>query len=180
MAQSTLSTSKLMSTMLGLFALFLSSQLYANAQTTDTTKLDQSVATAKAISNSQPTGNKSVLTPVYSAYRGIKIGMTADEVRNTVDHLKEKGDTQDFFVFSDAETAQVFYDKDHRVIAVSIDYLGNDSGAPTPEQVLGQTVRAKADGSVYALVRYPDARYWVSYNRTPGDNATVTITMQQM
>jgi len=180
MAQSTLSISKLISTTVGLFALFLSSQLYANAQTTATTRPDQSVATAKAISNSQPTGNKSVVTPVYSAYRGIKIGMTAEEVRNTVDNLKEKGDVQDFFVFSDNETAQVFYDKDRKVKAISIDYLGKDSGAPTPDQVLGQPIQPNRDGSMYELVRYPEAGYWVSYNRTSGDNPTVTITMQKM
>jgi hypothetical protein len=180
MAQSTFSISRLMCTMLGLFALLLSCQLYASAQTTEATKPDESVATAKAISAGEPAGNQSVVTPVYSAYRGIKIGMTADEVRNTVDHLKEKGDIQDFFVFSDAETAQVFYDKQHRVMAVSIDYLGKDSGAPMPAQVLGETIQAKPDGSMYALTRYPDAGYWVSYNRTPGDNATVTITMQKM
>lgn len=177
MVQSTFSVSRLMSTLLGLFVLVLSGQHYASAQTTDATKRDESVATVKTINASQPTGDKSVLTPVYSAYRGIKIGMTADEVRNTVDNLKEKGDIQDFFVFSDVETAQVFYDKEHRVMAVSIDYLGRDSGAPVPEQVLGQTIQAKADGSMYALVRYPEAGYWVSYNRTPGDNATVTITI---
>jgi hypothetical protein len=171
---------KLASTVLGSLALLLSAQVCASAQTTETNKTDQSVATAKEVNSTKPGDAKSVVTPVYSTYRGIKIGMTADEVRKTVDHLKEKGDGQDFFVFSDNETAQVFYDKEHQVTAVSIDYTGKDSGAPLPEQVLGQTIQPKPDGSMYALVRYPDAGYWVSYNRTKGDNVIVTITMQKM
>jgi hypothetical protein len=172
---------KLAATMLGSLALLLSAQLYASGQTTATNKTDQSVATTKAVDSTKAsTANKAVLTPVYATYRGIKIGMTADEVRKAVDHLKEKGDAQDFFVFSDNETAEVFYDKNHEVTAVSIDYTGKNSGAPLPEQVVGQTIQAKPDGSMYALVRYPDAGYWVSYNRTAGDNGTVTITMQKM
>lgn len=31
---------------------------------------------------------------------------------------------------------------------------------------------------MHALKRYPAAGFWVSYNRTRGESATVTITMQ--
>jgi hypothetical protein len=46
--------------------------------------------------------------------------------------------------------------------------------------VLGVELIAKPNGSMYQLVRYPDAGYWVSYNRTAGDKPIVTITMQKM
>lgn len=179
MSQLTSSIFKLAFSILASATLLLSAQGHAQAQTSDTTKPDQDVATA-ATPGKTGEAKKSVVTPVYSDYRGIKIGMTTDEVRNAVDHLKEKGDTQDFFVFSDNETAQVYYDKDHHVTAVSIDYTGYNSGAPAPEQVLGQSIQAKPDGSMYSLVRYDDAGYWVSYNRTAGDNPIVTVTMQKM
>jgi hypothetical protein len=187
MSESKSSYFKLMAAIFGSLVLLFSSQVYAGAQTTveatrdqSITKTDESVASIKPINSTKSGDPNKLETPVYSSYRGIKIGMTTDDVRKAVDHLKEKGETQDFFVFSDNETAQVFYDKDHQVMAVSIDYLGNDSGAPTPEQVLGQTIQAKPDGSLYALVRYQNAGYWVSYNRTAGDNPIVTITMQKI
>jgi hypothetical protein len=46
--------------------------------------------------------------------------------------------------------------------------------------VLGVALDAKADGSMYQLNRYPDAGYWVSYNRTAGAKPIVTITIQKM
>jgi hypothetical protein len=46
--------------------------------------------------------------------------------------------------------------------------------------VLGAELQARDDGSMYELKRYPDAGYWVSYNRTAGDKPIVTITMQKM
>jgi hypothetical protein len=46
--------------------------------------------------------------------------------------------------------------------------------------VLGTELQAKPDGSMYQLNRYPEAGYWVSYNRTAGDKPIITITMQKM
>ena len=117
--------------------------------------------------------------PVFKDYRGVTIGMTADEVRAKLDGLK-KGDRQDFLVFSERESAQIYYDDAGNVTAISIDYFGDNSNPPAPEAVLGAALQAKADGSMYQLNRYPEAGYWVSYNRTAGDKPIVTITMQKM
>jgi hypothetical protein len=117
--------------------------------------------------------------PVFSDYRGVRIGMSAEEVRSKLDQLK-KGDRQDYLVFSERESAQIYYDDKGKVIAISIDYFGDTSNAPTPDAVLGTALQAKADGSMYQLNRYPEAGYWVSYNRTAGDKPIVTITMQKM
>ena len=117
--------------------------------------------------------------PVFADYRGIKIGMSADEVRSKVNGIK-KGEGQDFLTFSDHESAQIYYDDKGKVTAISIDYFGDKSGAPAPEAVLGATIEAKADGSMYQLNRYREAGYWVSYNRTAGDKPIVSITMQKM
>ena len=121
----------------------------------------------------------SVPQPSFNDYRGIKIGMSADEVRNHLDHLRDKGKDQDFFVFSDTETAQVFYDKAGEVMGVSVDYRGKASNPPTPKEVLGEDLQPKPDGSMYDLKRYPAAGYWVAYNRTAGADPTVTVTMQK-
>jgi hypothetical protein len=116
--------------------------------------------------------------PVYSAYKGIKIGMAANDVRQTLGHPQDKSDALDVFAFSNSEEAQVYYDKSHQVTAISIDYRGAKN-LPSAEQVLGHGIQAKNDGSMYALERYPDAGYWVSYNRTAGNDPLVTITLQK-
>jgi hypothetical protein len=77
------------------------------------------------------------------------------------------------------EMAQVIYDKTHKVITISADFY-NTAKAFTAKQVFGTDVEAKADGSVYKLVRYPKAGYWLSYNRTSGNTPLTTITLQKM
>lgn len=118
--------------------------------------------------------------PLYIEYKGIRIGMETSEVRKKLGAPADKGDVQDFFVFSEKESAQVFYDKTHKVMAISVNYVGEGSGAPKPEAVLGTEIEARADGAMHKMVRYPQAGYWVSYNRTAGDDPLITVTMQKI
>lgn len=118
--------------------------------------------------------------PAYHEYKGVRIGMAADEARQKLGNPTDKGDTQDFYVLNDNETVQVFYDGSHKVTAVSVSYLGDVSKAPACKAVLGAEVEAGADGRVYKLVRYPKAGYWVSYSRTGGDSPMVTVVMQKL
>ncbi len=118
--------------------------------------------------------------PVLVAFMGVNVGMTAEECRKKLGNLKDKGELQDFFVFSELKSAQVFYDSKGKVKAISIDYLGADSEAPSPESVLGVSVQPRADGSIYQLKRYPEAGYWIAYSRTAGDNPIISVTMQKM
>ena len=147
----------------------------ANGQSMSGAQPQEEVAT---VVNS-PATNATSNVPVFTDYRGVRIGMSAEEVRAKLDGIK-KGDTQDFLVFSQHESAQIYYDGDGKVMAISVDYFGDNSNAPAPEAVLGMSLQAKADGSMYQLKRYPEAGYWVSYNRTAGDKPIVTITMQKM
>ena len=117
--------------------------------------------------------------PVFHEYRGVKIGWVADEVRKKLGNPANKGDEQDFYVFGEKETAQVLYDKG-QVSAISIDFMNGAKEVITPQQVFGGEIEAKPDGSMYELKRYPEAGYWVSYNRTAGDKPIVTITMQKI
>jgi len=149
----------------------------ANAQTAATTPPPpQEVAT---VTNSSAAKATKPNLPLFDDYRGVTIGMSANEVRSKLNNIK-KGDRQDLLNFSDHESAQIYYDDKDKVTAISIDYFGDTSNAPTPEAVLGTTIEAKPDGSMYQLNRYSDAGYWVSYNRTAGDKPIVTITMQKM
>jgi hypothetical protein len=123
---------------------------------------------------------KAAPAPAYKEYRGVRIGMSAEEAREKLGKPKDKDKTQDLYVFSDKEAVQVFYDAQQKVYAVSVNYMGKESGAPAPTDILGQDVEAKADGSIYRMQRYPEAGFWVSYNRTSGDSPLTTVTMQKM
>lgn len=118
--------------------------------------------------------------PVFKDYRGVQIGMSIDDVRKKLSGVKDGGPGQDFFSYSERESAQIYYDSNRKVMAISVDYFGGNSDAPLPSAVLGEDLQAKPDGSMYQLKRYPDAGYWVSYNRTAGDKPVVTITMQKI
>ena len=162
------------SSMLAALVLILTGSI-ANAQTESSPSAQEEVAT---VTNPSASNAATANVPVFTDYRGVTIGMTAEEVRAKLDRLK-KGEGQDFLFFSDRESAQFYYDTAGKVTAISIDYLDN-SDAPLPDAVLGIALQAKADGSMYQLNRYPQAGYWVSYNRTAGDKPIITITMQKM
>jgi hypothetical protein len=124
-------------------------------------------------------GTDSSAEPKIREYRGVKIGMAADEARSRLGDKDARGKTSDFFAVSDREMAQVFYDADGKVRAISVIYTSRD-GAPQAKDVLGEDVPPGGDGRVYKLVRYPQAGYWVAYSRTAGDVPVVTVTIQRM
>ena len=118
--------------------------------------------------------------PVFREYRGIQIGMTTEETRKKLGNPKDKGDEEDLYVFGEKETAQIVYDKAHKVSVLSVDFLTGATGVPTPKAVLGDDIEPKADGSIYKLIRYKKAGYWVSYNRTAGNSPMISVTIQRI
>lgn len=118
--------------------------------------------------------------PVFHDYRGVKLGWLADEVRKKLGNPANKADDQDYYIFNDNERAQVYYDKDKQVTAISVDFMTGATGIITPQQVFGSDIEAKSDGSKSKLVRYPKAGYWVSYSRTAGDSPIISVTMQKL
>src|SRR5215213_5955079 len=119
--------------------------------------------------------------PVFQEYRGVKIGWLADEVRKKLGNPANKGDEQDLYVFGEKETCQVLYDKaTNKVTAISVDFMNGAREVITPKQVFGGEIDSKPDGSMYKLVRYPKAGYWVSYSRTAGDSPIISVTIQKL
>ena len=106
--------------------------------------------------------------------------MAADEARKKLGTPKDKSAEEDFFVFNDNENAQVLYDKTGTVSTISVNFLSGASSIPTAKEVLGSEAEAKADGTVYKMVRDPKAGYWIAYSRTAGSDAMVTITIQRI
>ena len=127
---------------------------------------------------SATTGSEEELAP-FKDFRGVQLGMTADEVRKKLGSPKDKGEEQDFYMFTETEMLQIVYDKTRKVTTISADFMAPGNSVPTAKQVFGAEVEAKADGSVNRMVRYPKAGYWISYNRTGGDAPLTTITCKR-
>lgn len=156
-------------------ALFLLCAPDALGQKAATAAANRAPATAAA-----PAADDDKNQPPYHEYKGIRIGMTADEARKKLGEPADKGDKQDFYSFADGnEMAQIFYDAEKKVSAVSVIYMGGGGAVPTAKAVLGDEIEAKPDGSSYRKVDYPKAGFWVAYSRTAGDSPMVMITMQK-
>lgn len=118
--------------------------------------------------------------PLQSEYKGVRLGMTANEARAKLGEPALKADDQDYYVFSDTETASVAYDRTHKVVTISVDYQ-NGVGAPDYRAVVGDDIQPRPDGSVHKVVRREGQGFWVSYSRTaPGTVVIVTITIQKL
>ncbi|MDX6577369.1 MAG: hypothetical protein QOE96_3322 [Blastocatellia bacterium] len=118
--------------------------------------------------------------PTFSEFKGVRIGMTADATRKKLGNPRDKSAEMDLYVFNDTQAVQVYYDKAGAVTAISIDFMSGANTIPSAKEVLGAEAEAKTDGSIYKLLRYPKAGYWVSYSRTAGTSPTTTITMQRI
>ena len=118
--------------------------------------------------------------PLFQQYRGIQIGMSAVDVRKKLGNPADKSDEQDFFTLNDNESAQIFYDKAHAVMAISANFLNGAHEIPTPKALFGSDVAAKPDGSMYKMVRYPKLGYWLAYSKTSGDSPLITVTLQKI
>src|SRR5438445_3422561 len=116
----------------------------------------------------------------FTEFKGVHIGMPAEDARKKLGTPRDKSDEQDFYIFNDTQAIQIYYDKDKLVNAISIDYMEGASGVPSCKEVLGTEAERKDDGSEYKMMRYPKAGYWVSYSRTAGNAPTVTITIQKI
>lgn len=117
--------------------------------------------------------------PLYTEYRGVRLGMSAEEARAKLGTPAVKDSEQDFYVFSENETAQIGYDTAHKVVTISVDYLSG-IGAPDHKAVVGGELEKTANGSLYRIVRYEGLGFWASYNRTTGSMPTVTVTIQKI
>ena len=141
-----------------------------------------SAAAQKTINaqNAAPAALAPELKTTGFLYKGVNIGMSADDVRKKLGDPKDKSDPQDLFMFGENESAQFIYGPDKKVTAIMVTYSGNLSAAPTAKDVFGEDVVAKPDGGVSKMVRYPKAGYWVSYNKIAGDDSIISIAMQKM
>lgn len=126
-----------------------------------------------------PAADKAKDEPPFNSYKGVRIGMSAEEARKLLGSPTDKDDKQEVFNVSDEESCQVYYDASKKVSAVSITYY-TTKAVPAAKSVLGEEPEAKQDGSFTKLIRFPKAGYWVSYTRTSGDAPMTIIAMQKL
>lgn len=154
---------------LGLILAFWLLVIAANGQTSAESATPQTAATI-------------VPTPVWQNYQGVKIGTTADEVRDKLGKPKISDKDGYYYEINDDESAQIRLDADKKVRVISITYSSKNANAPEFAAVFDKDVIVEpaADGRIYKLVRYPTAGFWVAYNRTAGDKPIITVTVQKM
>jgi len=117
--------------------------------------------------------------PLYAECKGVRLGMTAEEVRGKLGNPAFTDKESGYFVFSATETVQIGYDATGRVKIISVDYL-NGTGAPEPRAIVGAELETRENGSLYRVVYYDQLALSVSYSRTTGPVIIVTITIQKM
>jgi hypothetical protein len=128
----------------------------------------------------QKTVSAAAPLPVASIYKEVKIGTDADEVRKLLG--KAKIDDKDGFYYDmGPEIVQIRLDENAKVRVISVTYPTSAANAPKYADIFGDdAMEVKPDGSVYRLVRYPEAGYWVAYSKTGGERSTLTVTMQKL
>jgi len=162
--KSRITVSEIIFLLIGILLLLALGGLVANGQS----KAPGTV-TAKAHAEAQQ--------PLYKEYRGIRLDMTAAEVRAKLGEPAMKSDEQDFYIFSVNETTQVVYNAAHKVITISTDYAGG-VGAPDYKTAVGEgMLLTRPDGSVFKMAMYDAERFWVTYNKSATTVPTVTITI---
>ncbi|HEX7316848.1 MAG TPA: hypothetical protein VF297_23305 [Pyrinomonadaceae bacterium] len=132
-----------------------------------------------ALAQKPAPADKAKEEPPFSSYKGVRIGMSAEEARKLLGNPTDKDDKQEVFAVSEEESCQVYYDAAKKVSAVSITYF-SAKAVPAVKAVLGEEPEAKQDGSFSKLIRFPKAGYWVSYTRTSGDSPMIIIAMQKI
>jgi hypothetical protein len=142
---------------------------------------------AQAIADNRPKAGDDNATAVQTAtapmkeFRKVGIGMSADDVESAWGDPKVKDESGFLFNLSDSETAQVELGPEKKVTAIAITFK-DGKGAPSLAEVFGAgaTADRQANGTLYKMVRYKDAGYWISYYEASGDNAATTVTIRKL
>ncbi len=113
---------------------------------------------------------------VMREYRGIKLGMKRDEVRDTLGKPELSDNVQDSFKIGGDDRLTAHYDNDS-VKAIQL-YFFESKKVPTWADVVGDTeVEQRPDGSKIIRTDDPEENFWVSmYQSKSGDVTTIIIS----
>jgi hypothetical protein len=113
---------------------------------------------------------------VMREYRGIKLGMKRDEVRDALGKPELSDKSQDSFKIGDGDSLTTHYDNES-VKAIQL-YFFESKKVPNWADVVGDTgIEERPDGSKVTRVEIPEENFWVSmYQSKSGDVTTITIS----
>lgn len=118
--------------------------------------------------------------PPFASYKGVSIGIPIENARAILGNPKEIVEKQDFYLFSENESMQVFYEDGKTVTAIMVTFVGVIDTAPSAKDVFGEEVAANEDGSFFKMVRYPKAGFWISYSHAATADKMINIAMQKI
>jgi hypothetical protein len=138
-------------------------------------------ALAMTASGGQSTGTPAASTEsLFKEFKGARLGMPSSEVRRLLGKPEEKDAAQEFYVLSEVRRIRVYYDSEGQVSALVASFIGKDSGAPSPEAILGEPIAPGANGAANGSSFRPEDGYRVSYSRTADESPMVFITIQKL
>ena len=126
------------------------------------------------------TAAKTIPMPAMAEFRKASIGIAADDLKKAWGKPEVEDDTGFIYEFSDKEMAQISITPDKKVDAIAVTFR-DGTGAPKAEEVFGpaEKIEPKENGTVFHMVRYPEAGYWVSY-LSQGTGKAVILTYKRI
>jgi len=121
--------------------------------------------------------------PLLDDINGVELGMTVDQVREKLGKPETQDAVSMFYDLDDGKQVQLRLDGDKKVMMVAGIFTGDEAAAPEFTEVFGEAVQTPAEenGTIYKIVRYPDAGYWIAYSRLSlKDGPMTTVTIQKM
>lgn len=137
---------------------------------------------ALVLSAQAQTNSKKTDLPLLQDYKGVKLGMTADEVRQKLGAAQSEDKDGFLYVFDGDETAQILLNPAKKVKTISVMYGSDNPKPPMFADIFGKSAEPekRENGGLYKLVQYQDAGYWISYNRMSGDKPATVVVIQKM
>jgi hypothetical protein len=136
-----------------------------------------------AVNHTQQASATPASKPLITEFRGVTLGMTADQIEDKLGDPEADDAVSLYYVFDKGESLQVALDAEKKVRMIAMIYLGNNAQAPGYAEVFGPAIplAPAADGRIYNLIRYPEAGYSVTYGRIKVDDKPMTtITIQKI
>ena len=123
---------------------------------------------------------KTIPMPAMAEFRKASIGISSDDLKKAWGKPEVEDNTGFIYEFSEKEMAQVVITPDKKVDAIAVTFR-DGTGAPKAEDVFGpaEKIEKKENGTVYHMVRYPEAGYWVSY-LSQGEGKPVILTYKKI
>ena len=161
---------------IGSVALAVCLGVNATAQTTGGDAVSANKPKPPAATPAATATAKAFPVPAMTEFRKAGIGIAADDLKKAWGKPQVEDDTGFIYEFSEKEMAQVAINGDKKVDAIAVTFR-DGTGAPKAEEVFGphEKIERKENGSVFHMVRYPEAGYWVSYlSQGPGKMVILT------